>query len=158
VAAGQHQGQTALELTAAAAALREEIAVPVRPNWQADLERILTRSRSGLDEETVAAAYRRGYERSLAATIAAAAAVRIDSPVSLDLSEPAPAARYPCGLSPRELDVLRLLVAGQTDREIADSLFISPRTASKHVGAILMKLDVASRSEAAVRAVRESLV
>jgi DNA-binding CsgD family transcriptional regulator len=54
--------------------------------------------------------------------------------------------------------VLRLLVDSKTDREIADTLFISPRTASKHVGAILAKLDVTSRGEAAVRALRESLV
>ena len=62
------------------------------------------------------------------------------------------------GLSPRELDVLRLLVDGKTDREIADTLFISPRTASKHVGAILAKLDVVSRGDAAVFAVRHGLI
>jgi DNA-binding NarL/FixJ family response regulator len=50
------------------------------------------------------------------------------------------------------------LVAGQTDREIADTLFISPRTASKHVGAILAKLGVASRGDAAVFTVRHGLV
>jgi DNA-binding CsgD family transcriptional regulator len=62
-----------------------------------------------------------------------------------------------CGLSPRELDVLRLLVTGQSDRDIADSLFISRRTASKHVSAILAKLEVSSRTEAAARAVRDGL-
>jgi DNA-binding CsgD family transcriptional regulator len=61
-------------------------------------------------------------------------------------------------LSPRELDVLRQLVAGRSDREIGEALFISPRTASRHVGAILAKLDVSSRGEAAVYAVRHSLV
>jgi DNA-binding CsgD family transcriptional regulator len=63
----------------------------------------------------------------------------------------------PPGLTDRELGVLRLLVAGRTDREIADELFISPRTASKHVGAILAKLDVASRAEASVLAVQRGL-
>jgi DNA-binding NarL/FixJ family response regulator len=61
------------------------------------------------------------------------------------------------GLSPREVDVLRLLVTGQSDRAIADTLFISRRTASKHVGAILAKLDVTTRTEAAARAVRDGL-
>jgi DNA-binding NarL/FixJ family response regulator len=61
-------------------------------------------------------------------------------------------------LSSREREVLTLLVDGATDREIAAALFISPRTASKHVGAILAKLDAGSRAEAAIRAVRDGLV
>jgi DNA-binding CsgD family transcriptional regulator len=61
-------------------------------------------------------------------------------------------------LSPREREVLRLLVAGRSDREIAERLFISSRTASKHVGNILAKLGVGSRAEAAVRAVQEDLL
>jgi DNA-binding CsgD family transcriptional regulator len=63
----------------------------------------------------------------------------------------------PHGLTARELEVWRLLAGGRTDREIADTLYISPRTASKHVGAILAKLDVASRAEAAVLAVQHGL-
>lgn len=61
-------------------------------------------------------------------------------------------------LSPREQEVLRLLVVGCSDREIAARLFISTRTASKHVGNILAKLDVGSRGEAAVRAVQDDLI
>jgi DNA-binding CsgD family transcriptional regulator/tetratricopeptide (TPR) repeat protein len=61
------------------------------------------------------------------------------------------------GLTPREVDVLRLLAEGRSDRAIADALFISHRTASKHVGAILAKLGAASRAEAAARAVRDGL-
>jgi DNA-binding CsgD family transcriptional regulator len=68
------------------------------------------------------------------------------------LAAPAP------DLSPREREVLRLLVAGRSDREIAERLFISSRTASKHVGNILAKLDVGSRGEAAVRAVQDDLL
>jgi DNA-binding CsgD family transcriptional regulator len=56
-------------------------------------------------------------------------------------------------LTPRELDVLRELVDGCTDREIAARLFISRRTASKHVESILAKLGVRSRG-AAVAEVR----
>jgi len=73
--------------------------------------------------------------------------------------DPPPGARTsPQGLSEREREVLALLAAGRTDREIADTLFISPRTASKHVSAILAKLDVTSRAEAAVLALQRSLV
>jgi DNA-binding CsgD family transcriptional regulator/tetratricopeptide (TPR) repeat protein len=56
------------------------------------------------------------------------------------------------GLTARELDVLRLLVRHQTDKEIAAALFLSPRTVNTHVANILIKLNVANRREAAAAA------
>ncbi len=56
------------------------------------------------------------------------------------------------GLTGRELEVLRLVAAGQSNREIAAALVISPKTASVHVSNILGKLDAATRTEAAVKA------
>ena len=56
------------------------------------------------------------------------------------------------GLTERELEVLRLVAAGRSNREIAAELFISPKTASVHVSNILGKLGVASRGEAAATA------
>ncbi|MFJ3580811.1 AAA family ATPase [Streptomyces sp. NPDC090127] len=53
------------------------------------------------------------------------------------------------GLTPREQDVLRLVAAGRTNRQIAEELFISPKTASVHVSNILAKLGVSGRGEAA---------
>jgi DNA-binding NarL/FixJ family response regulator len=53
--------------------------------------------------------------------------------------------------------VLALLVAGKSNPEIGDRLFISPRTAQTHVTSILAKLGVASRTEAAAAAVRDGL-
>jgi DNA-binding CsgD family transcriptional regulator len=61
------------------------------------------------------------------------------------------------GLSARELEVLQLLVTGHSDKDIAEMLSISPRTASKHVGNILAKLGVSTRGEASVYAVRAGL-
>jgi DNA-binding CsgD family transcriptional regulator len=61
-------------------------------------------------------------------------------------------------LSPRELDVLRHLVEGKSDREIAAALSISPRTVMRHVTSILDKLGVSSRTAAATLAVRNKLV
>ena len=52
------------------------------------------------------------------------------------------------GLTPREVEVLGQLAAGRTDREIAEDLFISKKTASVHVSNILRKLDVTNRVEA----------
>lgn len=62
---------------------------------------------------------------------------------------PAQAPTPALGLTTRELEVLGALVGGSTNREIADALFISVKTASVHVSNILRKLDVSSREEAA---------
>jgi len=61
-------------------------------------------------------------------------------------------------LTPRELEVLRLLSEGLPNRAIADRLGISDRTAKFHVNAILAKLGAGSRTEALVRAARLGLV
>lgn len=61
-------------------------------------------------------------------------------------------------LTTREVDVLRLLARGQANREIAEQLFISEHTVKSHVANILEKLQLHSRLEAAMYAVREKLV
>ena len=66
-------------------------------------------------------------------------------------SEPLP------NLTPREREVLALLAAGQSDREIAETLIISPKTAGNHVTNILTKLNVNSRAAAVAFAVRNGL-
>ncbi|TDD84074.1 helix-turn-helix transcriptional regulator [Actinomadura darangshiensis] len=63
----------------------------------------------------------------------------------------------PLGLTPREFEVLRLVAEGRSNRDIAEALFISAKTASVHVSNILGKLDVASRGEAAATAHRLAL-
>ena len=61
------------------------------------------------------------------------------------------------GLSPREREVLLLLAAGRTNREIGEHLFISQKTVGVHVGNILSKLGVSGRVEAAAVAIRLGL-
>src|SRR6266545_3608185 len=56
------------------------------------------------------------------------------------------------GLTRREVEVVRLVAMGRTNREIARELFLSPRTVEMHVGSILLKLDCRSRADAARRA------
>lgn len=65
---------------------------------------------------------------------------------------PTPAATL--GLTVREGEVLRLVAAGRSNRQIAEELFISPKTASVHVSNILAKLDASGRGEAAAIAHR----
>ena len=55
------------------------------------------------------------------------------------------------GLTPRESEILALLVQGRTNRQIGEALHISPKTASVHVSNLLSKLEVADRHEAATR-------
>ena len=61
-------------------------------------------------------------------------------------------------LTSREIEVLRLVGAGSANKEIALELGISERTARTHVSNILRKLDLSSRTQAALWAVREGLV
>jgi DNA-binding CsgD family transcriptional regulator/tetratricopeptide (TPR) repeat protein len=65
---------------------------------------------------------------------------------------------YPDGLTQREIEVLRLVAAGRTDREIAEELIIAVRTVTTHVGSILNKTDTANRAEAATYANQHGLV
>ena len=60
----------------------------------------------------------------------------------------------PAGLTSRQLDVLALLTDGLSNADIASRLVISRKTADHHVSAILAKLDVRSRTEAAAVARR----
>jgi DNA-binding CsgD family transcriptional regulator len=61
------------------------------------------------------------------------------------------------GLTPRELEVLGMMVDGCSNQQIADRLFVAPRTVAAHIEHILIKLESPSRTHAAVRAHREGL-
>ncbi|MDQ3463015.1 MAG: response regulator transcription factor [Actinomycetota bacterium] len=61
------------------------------------------------------------------------------------------------GLTPREIDVLRLLAAGRSNRALATELYVSERTVKAHVSNILAKLHVTDRTQAALWAVRHGL-
>ena len=60
-------------------------------------------------------------------------------------------------LSPRELDVARLLATGRTSRQIAGDLFLSPKTVDRHLGSVMRKLGVSSRTALAVRVAEAGL-
>jgi len=77
-----------------------------------------------------------------------------DQSVAGQGSEPGRRTSDELGLTPRERDVLALVAEGRTDRQIAEALFISPRTVAMHVSSILAKLDVTNRGEAAAVAHR----
>jgi DNA-binding NarL/FixJ family response regulator len=62
------------------------------------------------------------------------------------------------GLSAREVQVLRLVATGRTNRAIAGELFISERTVERHVSNIFLKLDLSSRAAATAYAYQHRLV
>ena len=73
------------------------------------------------------------------------------------LSAETPAGPGRLGLTDRELEVLRLVAAGRTNRDIAADLFISAKTASVHVSNIMAKLGAANRTQAAAIAQSQGL-
>ncbi len=77
------------------------------------------------------------------------------------LTHPGPATadkRHAGELTPRELEVLRLITLGNTDKEIAEALFITPKTANHHVTRILAKLECRNRAAATALALQRGLV
>jgi DNA-binding CsgD family transcriptional regulator/tetratricopeptide (TPR) repeat protein len=95
-------------------------------------------------------------------TQAAALAERIGMPALLAridaLESPvAPGSGLPDGLSPREVEILRLVVRGLSNRQIGKELFISEHTAANHMRSILRKTSSANRTEAATYAHRHGL-
>ena len=73
-------------------------------------------------------------------------------------SQPVAVPAYPDGLTQREVEVLRLIAGGKTDREIAEELIISIRTVGNHVSSILNKTTAANRAEAATYAAQQGLL
>jgi len=114
---------------------------------------ILERARARLGAERFTAAWEGGFASSLAEAIAEAAS---PLPAVAPAADPAPPGRT--ALTAREQEVLRLLVRGWSDKEIAASLGIGHRTVSNHVATIRDKLDAPSRAAAAAIAVRDHLV
>jgi DNA-binding CsgD family transcriptional regulator len=87
--------------------------------------------------------------------LARRARIALDVP-AVEAATPAPFERL--GLTARELEVLRCVAAGQSNREIGEALFISTKTASIHVSHILRKLAVDSRVQAATIAYRLGVI
>jgi DNA-binding CsgD family transcriptional regulator len=149
-------------LGAGAVRLREEIGVPLEPAlagvWAA-FESLVDEHLSDLELEAATA---EGRALPLSELIELAKSDTNPPPVA---AVPAPhfstsreiAPELP-RLTPREYEVLVLLVDGRTNGEIADALYISPRTVSVHVTHILEKLEVENRSAAVALALRTGAV
>jgi non-specific serine/threonine protein kinase len=121
--------------------------------------RALAAARAALPEAVFAQTWAAGEALTVEAAMAETSAVRaaVVAPGSAVGSPPPPERVTPHGLTAREVEVLRLLVEGKSNQEIATVLFISPHTASNHVRNILSKLGLESRTAAAAYAVRHQI-
>jgi ATP/maltotriose-dependent transcriptional regulator MalT len=143
-------------LLASASALRDAVGHAFVLPERATYERTEQLLRDALGSERFADAWQAGSTQPAQQAIADASAfldtLQAPGPTEIDR------APTPFGLTPRELDVLRLLVDGRSDREIAEALFIGARTVETHVSNLLGKLGAHNRAEAATLAVRNGLV
>src|SRR5215470_19205589 len=135
IAASQQQHERAAVLLGAAAGLWQSTGTTLDGHQPiADHHRDCERqARKALGEAAFQAAYHRGLDLPAADAVAYALQQPPDKPSAPTLSDGAP-------LTPRELQVARLIAAGRSNKEIAAELVISQRTAENHVEHILTKL------------------
>jgi DNA-binding CsgD family transcriptional regulator len=150
---GQHA--VASRLLGAAEALREAIGLELQEPERSVYARATDAARGGLHVDVFTACWSAGRALPPAQAVAEALATRGDH------AEP-PGARPPvlgtASLTSREHEVLRLLVLGRTDREIAAALFVSPRTVHGHVANIFSKLGVNTRTAAVTTAIAAGIL
>jgi predicted ATPase/DNA-binding CsgD family transcriptional regulator len=115
---------------------------------------LLAAAQAALGEERTAAAWAAGAELSFDEAID----VVTELNCSVATATPDAPAATPAALTSRERDILRLVIDGKSDKEIAAALAISPRTVSNHLATVRAKLAAPSRSAAAAIAVRDRLL
>ncbi len=148
IEAATGQPERSARLLGAAAGLRQSIGQVVPWFVRERHDRAVARARQRLDKAAFDAAWSAGL--ALTPEEAVAEAGRDDDPAD-------PGRSGAEGLTPREVEVLRLVAVGKTDVEIADALFLSKRTVGTHLTNILAKLELANRAGAAAWAVRHGL-
>jgi DNA-binding NarL/FixJ family response regulator len=156
LAVARGQAERAARLFAAADKERDTLGHAFTLPERGAFERAAAGARSALGDPVFEVATAAGRNLPLDRAFAEA------SDVLTSLTAPAgtghSAASGGVSLTQREIEVLRLLVEGRSNPQIAAALFISPRTATTHVTNILTQLGVSSRTEAATRAVRDGLL
>ena len=143
--------QQAARLFGAAEAILDAIGARLEPvderEYQASLTAVHARLSPTAFEEAWAEGQALTVEQAVDEALALASELEADCPPT-----------YPAGLTEREVEVLRLVAQGLTNREVADRLVVSPRTVNTHLTAIYRKLDVSTRNAATRFAVEHNLV
>jgi predicted ATPase/DNA-binding CsgD family transcriptional regulator len=152
LAGAREQPELAVRLFGAAEAVREAIGYAFEYPERARHQRAMAGVRAQVGQALLAAEWAVGQEMSMDQAVADALRLVVD-PMA---ARSAPAAHQL--LTSREREILRLLVQGQSDKQIAVALFITRRTASKYVSAVRAKLGAPSRAAAVAIALRDRLV
>jgi non-specific serine/threonine protein kinase len=163
-AAGTAYEEEAARLAGAARAIRSRIGTKVLPSQETVSETLEATLSSSLGPTRYDSAFAEGGQilprQATARALTLAEKLEASSPSrprTVQLTA-APEPTSPYKLTKREVEVLRLLAEGRTDRDIAAALFISHRTAGTHVANILGKLEVDTRAAAVAAAFRHGLM
>ncbi len=155
------EAQRAAKLFGAAQALREAVGYPQPPGERAVQEPYLVAARSRV-EETWEAALAEGRAMELEEAVEYALSEEELSTITSSAAPTeqlsSPMSEHPAGLTPREVEVLRLVATGMTNVQVARELFLSPRTVQRHLNSIYHKLGVSSRVAATRFALEHGLV
>ena len=153
---GMADGAAATRLLSVADALRARAGVPNLVGEQPTIKRQWAQLRAALGSDAFDSAWQAG--RVLGVDEAVHEALGLVAPQVPDMvSTHVADCAVPHDLSRRELEVLHLLTAGQSNRQIAETLFLSLRTVERHIANLYLKLDVHSRADAIAFAVRHHL-
>ncbi|MDQ2652126.1 MAG: LuxR C-terminal-related transcriptional regulator [Chloroflexota bacterium] len=137
-------------LLGATAALRRRLGMPVPVNEAPRLEQDIATARLALPPDVFTAAWEAGEAATLQEIIAHDALKDVAGPLAAMPAGADSAAARLATLTRREHQVLALVGAGHSDRQIGERLYISPTTVTRHVGNVLRKLGVHSRTAAAM--------
>ena len=157
LAAEAGRPEPAGRLLGAATALAETLGYVAPSRERARCEGAIAVARAALGEAGFNAVWEAGRVLTSEQASVEARAVLAELATPIAGVQPS-AADMDLPLTPREVEVLRLIVEGQSDREIAEALSIGRRTVNTHVASILDKLGVGSRTAAAAYAVRHDVV
>ena len=155
VAGARGQDERSARLFGAAEVIIEAIGVRRYKDYQPNsalYERTVAAVRSRLGEPVFEKAWAEGRSMDFDRAVEYALSQEEQAPPTASVPE------YPAGLTGREAEVLRLVAEGLTNAQVAQELYLSPRTISTHLTSIYQKLGVASRGAAARLASEHGLV
>jgi DNA-binding CsgD family transcriptional regulator len=150
IAADYAQGELAAHLLGAVDRRWDDSVIGIAPRAVGKHEATRAKVRATLGERSFAVAYAAGEQLRLSDAVALALTIAVPDPGAATIGAPR--------LTERQIEVLRHLVQGETDRQIAEALFLSRRTVQDHVSRLIATLGVANRTEAAADAIRDRLV